>query len=166
MRMSGVKMVKKNAYRIVIFIVFTFMFITFQGCSIIQTKNPRVSDIIGNIKGITDLSLMNEGDKSKLRKLYNLNAADLEEFKLYAPKTNMEAGQILILKAKDQSQIEGIKECIDNEIQRQAASFKEYRPDQYSLIENNVLKVKGKYIFLVVSKDVDIIAKSISDSFN
>lgn len=160
------KMVRKSAYRIVTLVIFTFMFITFQGCSIIQTKSPRVSDIMSDVKGITDLSLMNEGDKSKLRKLYNLSAADLEEFKLYAPKTNMEANQILILKAKDQSQIEGIKECIDNEIQRQAASFKDYRPDQYTLIENNVLKVKGKYIFLVVSKDVDTITKSISNSFN
>jgi len=168
--MSAVKTFKTKAYRMITLgvlsaITFTFIFITIKRCGIIQIKNPKVSSIVGNIKNSTDLSLLNECDKSKLRKLYNINAGDLEEFRLYAPKTNMDANQILILKVKDQNQIEAIKENLENQISRQAASFKDYRPDQYDLIENYSLKAKGKYLFLVVSKDVDKIIKSINHSF-
>lgn len=142
-----------------------FISVGFQGCAFIQTKNPTVSEITKNIKKVSDLSKMEEGNKTKLRKLYGINAKNLEDFVVYAPKTNMEANEILILKVKNQDDVDELQESIEKRIEKQSDSFKNYSPDQYDLLENHTLKVKGKYIMLVVSKDVDKINKSINDSF-
>ena len=53
----------------------------------------------------------------------------------------------------------------ENIIERQSSSFKDYSPDQYDLLENHTLEVKGKYLILIVSKDVDKITKAVNDSF-
>lgn len=142
-----------------------FISVGLQGCAFIQTKNPTVSEITKNIKKVSDLSKMEEGNKTKLRKLYGINAKNLEDFVVYAPKTNMEANEILILKVKNQDDVDELQESIEKRIEKQSDSFKNYSPDQYDLLENHTLKVKGKYIMLVVSKDVDKINKSINDSF-
>lgn len=142
-----------------------FISVGLQGCAFIQTKNPTVSEITKNIKKVSDLSKMEEGNKTKLRKLYGINAKNLEDFVVYAPKTNMEANELLILKVKNQDDVDDLQESIEKRIEKQSDSFKNYSPDQYDLLENHTLKVKGKYIMLVVSKDVDKINKSINDSF-
>lgn len=158
-------MFKKNIYKIVVLCLVTLGIVSFSGCNIIQTKNPSVSEIVTNIKSATDLSTMQQGDKSKLRKLYSISNKNLEEFDLYAPKTNMEANEIVILKVKNQDDIDGLKENIEKRIERQAESFKSYRPEQYELLESHIFIVKGKYIISVVSKDADKIKKAVDDSF-
>ena len=77
----------------------------------------------------------------------------------------MEANQILILKVKSQDDIDDLLENIENIIERQSSSFKDYSPDQYELLENHTLEVKGNYLILIVSKDVDKITKAVNDSF-
>lgn len=136
-----------------------------QGCAFIQTKSPKVSEIIDSIKNTTDLSIMEKGNKNKLRKYYGISTKKIEEFELYIPKTNMEANEILILKVKNQEDIDEIKEKIEKRIESQSDSFRSYAPNQYELLENNKLDVKGKYIIYIASKDVDKISKCIDEDF-
>lgn len=151
--------------KILILCLVTIIGGTFQGCAFIQTKNPEIPEIIANIQKVTDLSPMEKGNKTKLRKLYSISNKGLADFALYAPKTNMEANEILILKAKSQDDLDGLLEKIENVIERQSSSFKDYSPDQYELLENHTLEVKGNYLILIVSKDVDKITKVVNDSF-
>lgn len=159
------EILKKIIKRILVLSFITSIIPMFQGCSFIQVKNPNLSDIVENIEKVSDLSVMQKENKSKLRKFYSINSRDLEDFVLYAPKTNMEANEILILKVKNQDDIDKLQELIEKRIENQSESFKNYEPEQYDLLENRTLKVKGKYIILVVSKDVDKIIKAINDSF-
>jgi Zn-dependent M32 family carboxypeptidase len=137
----------------------------FQGCASMQTKSPEIPEIIANIQKVTDLSPMEKGNKTKLRKLYSISTKEFEDFALYAPKTNMQANEILILKVKSQDDMDALLENIENIIEKQSSSFKDYSPDQYELLENHTLEVKGKYLILIVSKDVDKITKAVNDSF-
>ena len=154
---------KKRIYRFII--LFLFIIFTMSGCAVVQTKNPSIDEVVKNIEAVTDLSKMQKGDKSNLRKIYSISNKNLEEFSLYAPKTNMEANEILIMKVKNQDDIEGLKENIEKRVERQGESFKSYRPEQYELLESHVLMVKGKYVISVVSKDADKIKEAINDSF-
>lgn len=156
-------MKKKGIYKFIV--LFLFIFFTMSGCAVVQTKNPSVDEIVKNIQAVTDLSTMQKGDKNNLRKIYSISNKNLEEFFLYAPKTNMEANEILILKVKNQDDIDGFKESIEKRIERQGESFKSYRPEQYELLESHILMVKGKYVISVVSKDADKIKEAINDSF-
>ncbi len=159
------KMFENIQKKVLILSLATIIFVIFQGCSCIQTKSPEIPEIITNIQKVTDLSLMEKGNKTKLRKLYSTSTKGLENFALYAPKSNMEANEILILKVKSQDDMDDLLENFENIIERQSSSFKDYSPDQYSLLENHTLEVKGKYLILIVSKDVDNITKAVNDSF-
>lgn len=77
----------------------------------------------------------------------------------------MEANQILILKVENQDDIDDLLENIESTIESQSNNFRDYSPDQFELLENHTLEVKGNYIILIVSKDVVKIAKAVNDSF-
>ncbi|MBU3143735.1 DUF4358 domain-containing protein [Clostridium sp. CF012] len=159
------KMFKNIQKKVLILSLVTITFGIFQGCAFIQTKSPEIPEIIANVQKVTDLSPMEKGNKTKLRKLYSTSTKGLEDFALFAPRTNMEANQILILKVKSQDDMDDLLENFEKIIERQSNSFKDYSPDQYDLLENHNLEVKGNYLILIVSKDVDKITKAVNDSF-
>lgn len=53
------------------------------------------------------------------------------------------------------NQAENVKEKIKLRIYAHKIKFKDYSPNEYFLVENNVLKTKGPFAFLAVSKEVD-----------
>jgi hypothetical protein len=128
-------------------------------------KAPSVKDIDNKLNEKVDLSTMDIGDGEKLEKLYDINPEDLEEFLLYIPKTNIEANEIGIFKVKDSKNIDIINEKIENRIEKQADIFKDYLPEEYYLIEKNVLKTKDNYILFIVSEDAETIEEVFDEAF-
>ncbi|MBU3160291.1 DUF4358 domain-containing protein [Clostridium frigoris] len=159
------KMFNKIQKKILILSLFISISIVFQGCAFIRPKSPEISEIIADIQKVTDLSAMKKGNKTNLKKIYSINTKGLDDFVLYAPKSNMEANQILILKVKSEDDMDGLLENLDNTIENQSNSFKEYSPNQYEFLENRTLKIKGNCLILIVSKDEDEITKVVNDSF-
>ncbi|MFD1904694.1 DUF4358 domain-containing protein [Paenibacillus rhizoplanae] len=46
----------------------------------------------------------------------------------------------------------------------QEVKLKDYRPEQFYLVEKHVLKVKGRYILFTVSKDAEQIESAFSEA--
>lgn len=128
-------------------------------------KAPSIKDIDNKLKEEIDLSTMDIGNSEKLEKLYGINSEELEEFLLYTPKTNIEVNEIGIFKVKDSKDIDIIKGKIEERIEGQADIFKDYLPEEYYLIEKDVLKTKDKYILFIISEDGEIIEKIFDESF-
>ena len=108
---------------------------------------------------------MVESDSDKLKKLYDIDADKIEGFKLYTAKTNIEANELLILKVKDKEDIDGINEAINDRIETQSNSFKDYLPDESYLIENHILKSNGNYIVFIISEEAEQIENAFDESF-
>jgi len=130
-----------------------------------EIKNPSVYEIDVMIKQSVDISTLEEAEYVKLKKLYGISKSEIDEFVFYRAPSNVKAEEILIIKVKDANQVENVKEKIDKRIARQAASFKDYLPSEYFLIEKSVIKVNNNYILLAVSKDSSKIALTFSESF-
>jgi hypothetical protein len=128
-------------------------------------KNPQVLDIMSEIKKTMDVSEMTEVKEDKLKKLFDIDPNDIDEYGIYISSSNIEASEVGIIKVKDASAANGIKDKIEKRIQQQSSSFKDYLPDEYELLQNHVLKVKDKYIFYVVSKDADKIENTFDGFF-
>lgn len=142
------------------------MMATFAGCSKgSDAKNVSIKEMGEKIEKEVDLSDMNSGDEAKLEKLYKIKADDVEEFFLYIPKSNIKASEIAIVKVKDANKVEEFKKNFTERLDKQSSSFKDYLPDEYFLIEKNVLKTKDNYIFFTISKDVDKVEKIFDESF-
>ena len=105
------------------------------------------------------------GDSSKLRKLYYINKNEVEDFILYSPKSNMDANEILILKAKSEEDIDKLKVKVEGRIKKQSDSFKSYRPEEYDIISNRVLDIKGKHLILIISRESEEIEALINKDF-
>ncbi|KGM96897.1 hypothetical protein Z968_05235 [Clostridium novyi A str. 4552] len=160
------KNLRKNLKKTVV-VLFTLIFSTsvLLACSKDTKKDVSTKDIGEKISQSTDLSKMKQGDNSKLEKLYKIKPGEVEEFVLYTAPSNIKADEIAVIKVKGSSKIEDVKGKIEKRIKKQTASFKDYLPEEYALMEKHVLKEKGNYIIFVVSKDVDKIEKAIDESF-
>lgn len=132
---------------------------------VLEIKDVDISQIQEAISEATDLSIMNEDDGTDLRKLYNINKYDLEEFMYYSPKSNMEANEILIIKPKNENDIKSIEEKINSRVDKQSDSFKNYDMEQYEILSHHVLEEKSGYIILIISDDSKAIEQSVNRIF-
>ncbi|MEW9097033.1 MAG: DUF4358 domain-containing protein [Clostridiaceae bacterium] len=137
------------------------------GCSSKEssTKNPSSKEIGEKISQAIDLSEMKEGDSKKLAKLYDIAEEDVEDFFLLTAPSNIKADELAIIKVKDEKKVDSIKEKVEKRVENQGTSFKDYLPEEYSLIENHILEVKDKYIFLSISKDSEKAKEIFYESF-
>lgn len=152
----------KKYYMILIAVV-AVIFISLY--SLVRVKSASIKDIDTAIVSSTDVSVMDKGDEEKLKKLYYLNITDINEFTLYAPKSNMEANEILVIEAKDKAALSTIKSKVQQRMSNQSSSFKDYRPDQYEIIKHAILREEGLKLICVISKDSSNIIKAINHVF-
>lgn len=113
---------------------------------------------------ITDSSKYEKGDGKTLKRYYGLNSNDYEEVSIYVPSSNMEASELLIIKIKEESQIDTIEASIDSRIEKQSNGFKDYAPEQYGLIQNYEISTKGNYVFFAISEDAHEMKKQFKDA--
>ena len=144
----------KFIYKIYYRLLAVLVVVVFVGLyKVLEVKDINISEIRNAIINSTDVSVMDEDDGTKLRKLYGVNKYDLDQFIYYGPKSNMEANEILIIKPKNDSDTEKIEKAITNRINTQSDSFRNYNKEQYEILSNHILEKKDGYIILLISKD-------------
>lgn len=124
-----------------------------------------MDEINASILKTADLTNMVQGDVKKLRKLYYINKNEVEKFILYAPKTNMDANEVLVLKGKDEESVKILKDKIEARVDKQSDSFASYRPELKEIIDDYELKEKGQYLYLIISEENKKINKAIEKNF-
>lgn len=139
--------------------IFIFSMIFMSGCGNSQDKS--LGDIEKDISSKVSLDKMEKGTSKTLKRYYGLNSNELEDFILYTPKSTMDVDEMLMVKVKDESQIQSIEDVIDSRVNKQLESFSGYGPKQCELLDNYEIKVKGKYIFFAVSEK----AQEMKDAF-
>lgn len=138
---------------------------TLTGCASSSAgKNPTTTEIVETIQQDVDLSNLKQGDGEKLQKYYDIKPEDVEEFAIYTPSTNIKADEMVIIKAKDEKDVDAIKEKLEKRAEEQGKSFKDYLPEQYALIQNKLLKSNKNYVIFVISKDKDKIEEDFDNS--
>ncbi|MFW5434658.1 DUF4358 domain-containing protein [Paenibacillus apiarius] len=142
-------------------LIFVFAISALAGCTSKQSDiNVSAAKIEEQIKQSIKLDKLKKGDVQKLKKLYDLGTEQVEDFILYTATSNVKADEIVVIKVKDEKQIDSVKASIAKRIDTQAVKFKDYRPDEYALLEKHVLKEKSHYILFAVSADAEQIEKA------
>ena len=112
---------------------------------------------------MTDESKYQKGDDKSLKKYFGLNPDDYEEVCIYVPSSSMEASELLIIKVKDQTHVDTIEAAIDSRIQKQSDNFRDYAPEQYGIVQNYEISIKGNYVFFAISEDAHDMKKEFKD---
>ncbi len=118
-----------------------------------KNSSASVDEVSKKILSSIDTQSMEEAAPRIFKKFYGLNANDYEGVCLYAPSTNMNAEELLIVKVKDNSQVETLTNAIQKRLETQKTSFEGYGIEQYDLLKHHILDVHGNFILYVVHKD-------------
>lgn len=94
-------------------------------------------------------------DSQALKKYYGLNSADYEGVLLYTSNFTMSAKEVLLIKLKDETQVEEVKAAIDERLETRRSSFEGYVPEQVQLLDQAVYSVRENYIFLAVTPEAE-----------
>ena len=129
-----------------------------------KESDAAIGDVAGAVVNTLDTSTMEESANRKFKKFYGLNAGDYEGVVLYAPISNMDAEELLIVKLKNSSQADTVRAAIEKRLETQKSSFEGYGIEQYDLLENHILDIRGNYILYVVQSDANKALQAFRDS--
>lgn len=101
---------------------------------------------------LMDTEAVERGDSAKLRQIYGINVNDYEEVLLYAPVSNMDVEELLLVKVKENTQIEMLESAVSERIREQKVRFDGYGTNQMGLLEKAETVVLGNYILFIVSE--------------
>lgn len=169
-RLSPKKIIKRNykmsdTYKkkyiilgVSIFLVFVFAY------QFVKVKEVNFDDLGTNLKNSVQISEFNIGDDQMLRRNYGIDTTQLENYVYIAPKSNMQASEILVIKCKP-GYVDHAYALIQDRINKQSDSYKNYAPDQYKIISSSDLKKSGDYIYFISSDKVDKVKNAIEQSY-
>ncbi|MBN9647033.1 DUF4358 domain-containing protein [Terrisporobacter glycolicus] len=145
-------------------LVATFLITTVitVGCGV--NNDQSVDQIETEMKQEVKFDKMKKGDSKSLKRFYKLNANDYDGVILYTPQSTMDVNEVLMVKVKDESQIQSLEDSIDSRVNYQLESFSGYGPEQCALVDNYELKSKGNFVFFAISENAQQIKEVFLDS--
>lgn len=151
----------RKKYIILGICVFLFFVIAYQ---FVKVKDVNLEDLGGRLQRTFSNDTYIVGDDQILRRNYGIDPNEIESYIYMAPKSNMNASEILILKCKPEY-ASNIMARIQKRIDSQSNSFKTYAKDQYEIISNSELKKKGDYIYFISSNDMETVNNLIKECY-
>lgn len=128
--------------------------------------NLAAADVGERIRQSANLEGMEQRDMNKLQKLYHISSEEIADFVFYTASSNVKADELLVVRLKDEAQADRVTAKIEERIAAQSAKFKDYRPEQYYLLEKRVLKTKGSFILFAVSAEADQMERAFDETLS
>ncbi len=129
-------------------------------------NTASVDTIEKNITKAVSVKGMKKGTTQDLKKYYGLNANDYDGTMLYIPDDVMSVNEILVIKVKDESQVEAVEAAVEGRLATQKKSFEGYGVEQTKLLKSAIEESKGYYVLLAVSKEADRIDTAFKKSIH
>lgn len=120
-----------------------------------EPKNVPLSSVDTAFTSAFQVEGMEKAKAMRLKRAFSLNADDYEEVLYYTPDNTMSVNELLVLKLRDESQLEAVKAGIDARIETQKKSFDGYGTDQTELLNHAVFCTEGRYVCFMVGRDAD-----------
>ncbi|MGL4654921.1 MAG: DUF4358 domain-containing protein [Sarcina sp.] len=144
--------------------IFILLFSSLTLTACMNYKDINLDVIENKIDTTLNTETYSKGSSKDLRKIFGINSDDVLDYVIYTPAYTMDVNEILIIKLKDRSNINTIKDTIDARVESQIATFGSYGLTQCALLDDYILKSKGNYIFYCVSSDNEKIYEIFKES--
>lgn len=112
-----------------------------------------VSTVMANMVSAMDSSTHNlvEMPSNLYAGVYQIDPAQFEEVLIYGAMINVSANEIIVIKAKDQNNLNQAVSALQNRKASQAKQYQNYLADQYELIQRGTVTTNGLYATLVIA---------------
>ncbi len=125
------------------------LLILFGGNSVSNADAQEVADAV---TAQIDMENMLPGDNQLIKRFYGLDPASYESCILYYPTTNMMAEEVFLVKLKDLSQQDAVRDAMEARLQTQKTTFEGYGPEQFDMLSNHsYIEIRGNFILFVVN---------------
>lgn len=102
---------------------------------------------------------MMAGD-TELESLYYLNSDDVSDYAIFIPMMNVQATEIMAVEAVD-GKVGVVQEALDKRLADLDATWAQYLPSQYELVQNYVTFTEGNTVVVVIAQEAQAIADDI-----
>ncbi|MCI6638416.1 MAG: DUF4358 domain-containing protein [Bilifractor sp.] len=157
MRLSVLEIVKW----ILVGLLVAFLVHSFTGNRI---SKADFDTVWGAVTADADMSKMQEGSNQMIRRLYGLDPAQYDGIRLYYPKTNMGAEEILLVKMKDTNDQEAVKKAMESRKKTQMNNFNGYGTYQYGMLEKSVISIRGNYALFASAENAAEIVQAFGNA--
>ena len=109
-----------------------------------------------------------EDIKNVIRRLhylfyYGIDPEKLEEYIFVMSEEATSAETIVIMKVKDEGDVEKISEALQVVVDEKRGEMENYLPEQFEIVDKSSVKSKGSYVYLVISESGDTIVQMIEE---
>ncbi len=127
-------------------------------------STKEFSEVAKGVEASLDTENLVKQDNQALKRYYGLNSADYDGVLFYSSSSSMSAEEVLMIKVKDDGQVQGVRDAISARLASRKNDFDGYAPKQVQLLNSAQLKVRGDYIFLAVAPKADEYLSAFSKS--
>lgn len=100
-----------------------------------------------------ELKATQSGTDLDIKKMFGLNVADYEGAVYNRPVSNMDAQELLIIRAASTDQTKDIENAVKSRIDKQKKVFEGYAPKQYDMLCDAKVVVKGRFVMYVTANN-------------
>ena len=125
---------------------------------LLYRKTPAdvpLTDVDSVLQENFTLEDMEPASDMRMKRAFQLNAADFAEYLYYAPDNTMSVNEILLIKCKDESQLSLVTEAFESRLTVQKKNFDGYGTDQTELLNQAKTGTSGLYAWFMVGSDAD-----------
>lgn len=104
----------------------------------------------GKLSGYLEVNLTNpQSEDEYFIEQVKLDKDLLEAGYAIVAMMNVNSDEMIVLQAKDSSNVQALKEALESERDAQVQTWEQYLPDQYEKVKNNIIKTKGNYLIYI-----------------
>ena len=112
-----------------------------------------------------DMTKMQTADNQMIKRLYGIDPGNYDGVTLSYPLTNMGAEELFLVKLKDVSQQDAVKEAVESRLVTQKNSFEGYGIDQYAMLERSIVEIRGNYALFISGEDPQKVLNAFNSAF-
>lgn len=118
---------------------------------------PALTDIYSEIEEAVELPKMVVLNDNYIANYFGIDLDTLEEYVFTNAEEVIYADTVILMKAKADTDKEGLKEALSSMVEHKKAELENYLPEQFKIVEKSEIQIKGNYVYLVISdKAADI----------
>jgi len=114
-----------------------------------------IKEVAAPIAEAVEEVTLQEKTNADIVKTFGFDTADTAGASYYASDNVMVVSEILLVKLNDPSDAPAVQEAIEKYVVNQENLYKNYAPEQYSLLTDSIIEVSGNTVFYCTAKNAD-----------
>ncbi|MEG2353203.1 MAG: DUF4358 domain-containing protein [Clostridium sp.] len=136
---------------------------TLVGCgtSKNEVKDVPTKDLLEAVAAKVEVKLVPPFEGENIEEIYGLKASDYDELEIRKSPINVQANEIIIVKAKE-GKVDAVKKSLEDHGKAVEQQWATYLPDQHEVTKARIINTMGNYAYLIIdgnAKDLDTIIK-------